>query len=371
MRPVSDSKQKLDEGAIWLEHSYLLAKKRFFTMLIKKSIGALLICCAIATTAAMAQQIDAPAPQAGNIIGTVTDINDDTVPNATVVLEGPVPSDHRTVVTGDNGFFQLAGLEPGSTYHITVIAKGFANWTSPAIILKPGEYLILTSCKLQIAKELATVNVVYSSEEIAAEQVKVEEQQRIFGIVPNFYVVYDHNAEPLTTKLKFALALRVARDPITAVGVVLLAGAELAADTPNYVQGAKGFGQRLGANAADGFSNIMIGGAILPSLLHQDPRYFYQGTGTNKSRALHAMMHPFVCKGDNGRWQTNYSSMGGDLASSAISNAYYPASNRGGGLVFANFGISTAERVVSSLVQEFILGKFTSKGKSSDARKLE
>ena len=33
----------------------------------------------------------------------------------------------------------------------------------------------------------------------------------------------------------------------------------------------------------------MIGGAILPSLLHQDPRYFYQGSGTKKSRALHAL----------------------------------------------------------------------------------
>lgn len=44
----------------------------------------------------------------------------------------------------------------------------------------------------------------------------------------------------------------------------------------------------------------MIGGAILPSLLHQDPRYFYQGTGTNESRTLHALSYPFVCKGDNG-----------------------------------------------------------------------
>ncbi len=340
-------------------------------MRIKKSIGTLLICWAIATTAAMAQQIDAPAPQAGNIIGTVTDVNGDTVPNATVVLDGPVSSDHRTVVTSDNGFFQLASLEPGSTYHVTVSAKGFENWTSPAIILKPGEYLILTGCKLQVAEVKTTVDVVYSSEEIATDQVKVEEQQRVFGIIPNFYVVYYPNPVPLTTKLKFRLALRVARDPITAVGVALLAGTEQAADTPNYVQGAKGFGQRLGANAADGFSNIMIGGAILPSILHQDPRYFYQGTGTNKSRALHAMMHPFVCKGDNGRWQPNYSSMGGDVASSAISNAYYPDSNRGAGLVFANFGISTAQRIASTLVQEFILGKFTSKGKSSDSRQLE
>ncbi len=102
----------------------------------------------------------------------------------------------------------------------------------------------------------------------------------------------------------------------------------------------------------------MIGGAILPSLLHQDPRYYYQGTGTTKSRMRHAMIHPFVCKGDNGKWQPNYSSLGGDLASAAISNAYYPQSNRGAGLMLTNFGISTAERIASSLAQEFVIRRF-------------
>jgi hypothetical protein len=107
----------------------------------------------------------------------------------------------------------------------------------------------------------------------------------------------------------------------------------------------------------------MIGGAILPSLLHQDPRYFYKGTGTTKSRIRYALMHPFVCKGDNGTWQPNYSTLGGDLASSAISNAYHPNSNRGAGLVFTNFAIATAERAAASLAQEFLLRKFTHQGR--------
>ena len=107
----------------------------------------------------------------------------------------------------------------------------------------------------------------------------------------------------------------------------------------------------------------MIGGAILPSLLHQDPRYYYQGTGSNKSRALHALSSPFVCRGDNGRRQPNYSSVGGDLGSAALSNLYYPQSNRGASLVFENFFISTGERMVSSVVQEFVLGRLTSRKK--------
>jgi hypothetical protein len=193
----------------------------------------------------------------------------------------------------------------------------------------------------------------------------MEEQQRVFGIIPNFYVVYDRDAEPLTAKLKFKLALRVSRDPVTIMGVAGFAGIQQAANIPNYVQGAKGYGERMGAGAADGFADIMIGGAILPSLLHQDPRYFYQGTGTKKSRTLHALSGPFVCRGDNGKLEPNYSSMGGDLAAASLANAYYPHSNRGVGLVFGNFLIGTGERIVASLAQEFLLGRFTSKGKSS------
>jgi len=162
--------------------------------------------------------------------------------------------------------------------------------------------------------------------------------------------------------MKFQLALKVSTDPVTLAGVALYSGMQQAGDTPNYGQGAQGFGKRLGANAAGGFSNIMIGGAILPSLLHQDPRYFYQGTGTTKSRIRHALLNPFVCKGDNETWQPNYSSIGGNLASSAISDAYYPKSNRGAGMVFTNFAIDTGELMVSSLLQEFLFSKFTRRG---------
>jgi hypothetical protein len=103
----------------------------------------------------------------------------------------------------------------------------------------------------------------------------------------------------------------------------------------------------------------MIGGAILPSLLHQHPRYFYQGTGSTGSRLRHAILSPFICKGDNGKWQPNYSSVGGDLASSALSNLYFPKLNRGAGLVLANLAIGTTERVAASVAQEFVLSRLT------------
>jgi hypothetical protein len=153
--------------------------------------------------------------------------------------------------------------------------------------------------------------------------------------------------------------MRVVVDPVTIAGIATLAGMRQAADTPNYAQGAKGYGQRFGADAAGVVSDILIGGAVLPSVLHQDPRYFYQGTGTTTSRIKHALFSPFVCRGDSGKPQINLSSLGGDLASSALSNTYYPNSNRGPGLVFGNFAIGTAERMLSGVIQEFVLRKLT------------
>jgi hypothetical protein len=303
-----------------------------------------------------------PRPQPGVIVGTAVDVNDDPVPGATVVIQGASLKNQRTIVSNDKGFFQFNDVAP-DTYHVRISAPGFAHWASPEVALKPGQYVILNVPRLQIATAFASVTVGYSAEEVATEEVKLEEKQRIFGFIPNFYVSYDQNAAPLTAKLKFRLAAKVAFDPITFIGVAIAAGAEQAGNHPNYPQGWKGFGERYGAAYTNGFTDIMIGGAILPSLLHQDPRYFYQGTGTTKSRVLHAVSFPFICRGDNGRLQPNYSTIGGDLGSAAIANAYYPASNRGLGLFLGNFLIGTGQRAAANLAQEFILRRLTHKAK--------
>jgi Carboxypeptidase regulatory-like domain len=314
-------------------------------------------------SAAAAQPISAPEPQTGTIIGTVTDANDATVPSATVALEGSSLADPKRVKTSNDGFFKFDHLNPAIPYHVTVSASGFADWISPEVILKPGQYMDLTGIRLRIAVAETTVSAV-SPEELATEQVKAEEKQRVLGFIPNFYVVYDHDAVPLTPKLKFRLALKTSTDSVTFLGSAFVASVDQAANTPNYGQGAKGFGQRLGANYANGLTDIMIGGAILPSILHQDPRYFYQGTGTKKSRALHALSTPFICKGDNGLWQPNYSGLGGYVASGAISNAYYPASNRGAGQVASTTFIDIAADMANGFIQEFVLRKLTPSAKS-------
>jgi hypothetical protein len=298
----------------------------------------------------------------GKLVGTVTDGNGDPVPNATVVLETQESSDRRTLVTPESGFFEFTDVKPATAYEINVSAKDFADWTSPAVTIDPGQFKIITGIQLRLETERTTVNVHYDPVEVATEQFKSQERQRVFGFIPNFYVSYDSDAAPLTAKMKFKLALKVSVDPVTVAGVGLVSAFRQAANTPKYGQGWGAYGERFGSTAVDGFSDIMIGGAILPSLLHQDPRYFYQGTGTTGSRIRHAVFSPFVAKGDNGKWQPNYSSLGGDLASSALSNLYYPQSNRGAGLVFGNFTIGTGERIGASLAQEFLLAKFTRRG---------
>lgn len=307
-----------------------------------------------------AQEAMASSPGTAHITGTVTDGTGDTLSGATVVLQGPGTEDSRKLQSNDNGFFDFDRLLPG-TYHVTVTAPDFTSWNSPELTVNPSQYMILTDCTLRVASVATTVNVAYRAEEIATEQVEVEETQRVLGIIPNFYVVYDPNPAPLTAKLKYHLAMRTSTDAFTVLGIGAFAAINQAGDTPNYPQGWNGYGERVGAAAADGFSDILIGGAILPSLLHQDPRYFYRGTGTTRSRLFHAISSPFICHGDNGKLQPNYSSVGGDLGSSALSNLYYPASDRGTGLVFQNFAITTGERMLSSLVQEFVLGRLTHK----------
>lgn len=303
-----------------------------------------------------------PALKPAIIIGTATDVNGDPVPNARVELKRLDSSDPCVVTTAESGAFEFRDVPPGVTYEITITAEDFAEWKSPSMTLEPGQFKIVTGIQMRIRAEVTHVEVRYDPVQIATEQLKAEEHQRVLGFIPNFYVTYEKDPAPLTAKMKFQLALRTSVDPVTAAGLLGYASIRQATNSPKFGQGWGAYGERFGAFAADGFSDIMIGGAILPSLLHQDPRYFYQGTGTTGSRIRHAVLSPFVARGDNERWQPNYSSIGGDLASSALSNLYYPQANRGVGLVFENFAIGTAERIGASLAQEFIIGRFTKRG---------
>jgi hypothetical protein len=196
------------------------------------------------------------------------------------------------------------------------------------------------------------VQVVAPTVEIAEEQLKVEEKQRVLGVVPNYYVTYIPDAAPLTAKQKFKLAVKSTMDPVTFLLTGAIAGAQQANDSfKGYGQGAQGYGKRYGA---------FIGSAILPSLLKQDPRYFYKGTGSTRARLLYAIANAVVCKGDNGRWQANYSNILGSLAAGGLSNLYYPPEDRNGpALTFENAALGIGASAAANVFQEFIIRKLT------------
>jgi hypothetical protein len=314
--------------------------------------------------ASSAQQSDAKL--SGAIRGTVVDKTGTPLAgvHVRVTREGQAPA--QEVTTGDDGQFLIVNAAPGA-FQLTFSGPSFASQNYSGT-LHSGEVLAVPQITLQLATEVTEVRVEESTVEIAQEQLKEQEKQRIFGAIPNFYVTYEgENAAPLNTRQKFELAWKSTLDPVTFGITGAIAGAQQATNAfSGYGQGAQGFGKRYGASYADIVTGTFIGGAILPSVLKQDPRYYYKGSGTFRSRFWYAISQTFICKGDNGRWQFNYSSILGSLAAGGISNAYYPDSDRGAGLTFENFGIGIGATAGVNLLQEFVLRKLTPHAQKPD-----
>lgn len=227
-------------------------------------------------------------------------------------------------------------------------------------MLQSGEACIVPKIALVIATSISEVKVELSPIEIAQEQMNDEVKQRVLGVIPNFYVTYVPNAVPLTSKQKYYLSWKLGIDPAYIVTAAAVAGVQQARNEfGGYGQGAQGYAKRFGATFADFTMSNLLGNAVLPSIFKQDPRYFYKGTGTVKSRALYALANAVICKGDNGHWQANYSGILGSLAAGGISNLYYPASDRGAALTFENTAIGIGGDAILYLMKEFVLTKIT------------
>ena len=194
-----------------------------------------------------------------------------------------------------------------------------------------------------------------SQHEKADEQIKEQEKQRVVGVLPQFNISYHSDAASMTAVQKMKLAFRSSIDPV-AFGVAFVAAGyhEAMDDDTGFGWGIEGYGKRAGAAYLDSFDGNIIGNGILPSILHQDPRYFRLGHGTITHRLLYSLATNVVCKHDNThRWEPNYSNVGGNLISGAISNLYYPSGESGIGQTFTNGFIVTAEGGIGSIFDEF------------------
>jgi hypothetical protein len=274
-----------------------------------------------------------------------------------VTLKREGESSELQATSDEDGLFAFTHVAP-CAFQLTISSPGLAPHEFSGVV-GAGEHFVTPVVMLIIPTQVTEVVVGLTPEELADVQIKEQEKQRVLGIAPDFYLSYDRNAAPLRTKHKFELAWKSASDPVTLAGVGVMAGIDQAANRWGaYGQGAEGYAKRYGATYANVFTSTFIGGAVMPSLLKQDPRYFYKGTGSKKSRILYALASSVMCKGDNGRWQPNYSNVIGSFAGAGMQALYLPENDRrGSGFVVSNAMIRLGETSVAGVLQEFVFSK--------------
>lgn len=181
-----------------------------------------------------------------------------------------------------------------------------------------------------------------------------EEHPRLFWIFPTYTVADSKSASPLTARGKWQLFVKDKTDPFTFGWVAFEAGlAQANNDLSGYGQGAAGYGKRFGAGLADETAGGFFGTFLFPSVLHQDPRYYRLGTGPFKKRLGHALIRPVLTHKDSGGRAFNWSGILGSIATSGLSNAYYPEADRGAGATFSRVAMGIPFSMIDELFNEF------------------
>lgn len=298
-------------------------------------------------------QAQAPTGTA-SISGVVLDSRSEPVPGAKVTISEASGAGQRTAESDDKGEFHFREMAP-ITVRVTVTATGLETFVSDEIRLSAGEQYVLPRIDLPVAPLNSSVTVTVTEDQLATEQVHEQEKQRVLGVIPNFYTSYLWDAAPLHTKQKAQLAFRSVIDPVTFVIVGARAGVQQVRNTdPGYGGGPAGYGRRFGADLGDSVTGRLLGQAILPAVFHQDPRYFYLGTGSTGKRLWYALTRAVVTRGDNGKDQPNYSHVLGNLGAAALRNLYLEPEDRKGLRVLTNGVALTGYNAVSNVIREFI-----------------
>jgi hypothetical protein len=190
---------------------------------------------------------------------------------------------------------------------------------------------------------------------IADPVMSSHDDTHILGVVPNYATVNDPSMyKPIRVSDNFKLAAQDSFDPFSWVIVGVYAGvAQWGNDYKQFGQGAQGYAKRYGAAFADGtISNFMTEG-ILPTLLHQDPRYFRMAAGSPWKRTGYALTRVVVTRSNAGLARFNSSEIAGTLAAAGIANLYYPAGNRSVGETFEKFAVNIVSDAGFNVLREF------------------
>ncbi len=193
-----------------------------------------------------------------------------------------------------------------------------------------------------------------SQHDLAEEQLKQQEHQRVAGIMATFNTTRNQNALPLSPGQKFQLFFKSSTDPWPFGLAAVVAGIGQADDSyPAWGQGMGGYATRFGGAYSDYFIGNFFGNAVLPSWWHEDPRYYQKGTGSVSSRALWAAASTGWCKRDKGGWGPNWANVIGNLIGAAIARVYYPPSERTVTDTVTDGLTVSAEGIVGAEVIEF------------------
>jgi hypothetical protein len=180
------------------------------------------------------------------------------------------------------------------------------------------------------------------------------ESKRIYFIIPNYRTVpTKYDFAPIDVGEKFKIATDDALDRGTFALAAIFGGkGQVTNANRSFGHGASGFGKYFGASFADFAIGDYMTEGIYPSLLHQDPRYFRDGTGTKLSRFRYAVGQIFWTHADSGKMEANYSEIIGNSTAVAISNAYYP-DNRTVSNAVSALGVQIGVDMAANVLKEF------------------
>jgi hypothetical protein len=253
-----------------------------------------------------------------------------------------------------------------------LIATGAGSWAgAPAIAQEPSQPAPSQSQPSSSATP-ATTPSAGASQSLpdkpqpaapAKDQKNVQHEQqtgtskdRIFWTMPNFLTVEDaDNIPPLSSGQKFKVVGRSLIDPSEFVLIGFVAGLGQASNSdPSYGQGAQGYAKRYGTAYGDNAIENFMASAVLPSLLHQDPRYYQLGRGGFRRRAGHAIERVFITRSDSGNRQFNYSEIfGSGIAASISTYSYHPSQDRNFSTVASVWGTQIGWDVGTYMIKEF------------------
>jgi hypothetical protein len=205
-----------------------------------------------------------------------------------------------------------------------------------------------------------------------ADTKNAENSKRIFGIIPNFISTNDTtgNQGPLTVHEKYALSLHQMFDVSAHIGNFLQSAVSQAANgQPHYGQGWGAFGERFAASEGDQMTSSLFIYGVLPSVLHDDPRYFRRGSGSIGSRLWYAASRTVITRKDLGQPTFNVPQTLGQLIQGGISTSYYPQQDRTVSGVFTQWGVNLAYNSGYNMLREFMpdLGQYLARRKSKKA----